>query len=207
MTSTSYAAVDQFEKEIASYCGSKYSVAVDSCCNAIFLCCYYKKVQIVEIPKNTYPGVASAIIHAGGKINFRSNDYWSAENYYALYPYDIIDSALNISPDIHIKNRFTCLSFHAKKQLPIGRGGMILTDDKKAYEWFKIARFDGRNPVPLIKDHIKFAGWNFYMTPEQASRGLMLFEIFKNNPNNSLNWNKQGYPDLSIMEAYERHKA
>ena len=37
------------------------------------------------------------------------------------------------------------LSFHIKKQLPIGKGGMILTDDQQAVEWFKKARYEGRS--------------------------------------------------------------
>jgi dTDP-4-amino-4,6-dideoxygalactose transaminase len=96
-----------------------------------------------------------------------------------------------------------CLSFHAKKLLPIGRGGMILTDDYEAYKWLKKARFDGRDEVPLGDDELTQLGWNMYMTPEQASRGLMLFDVYKNHPKLPLKVSDQGYPDLSKFKIYE----
>ena len=37
------------------------------------------------------------------------------------------------------------VSFQIKKRIPIGRGGMILTDSKDAYDWFKYASYDGRD--------------------------------------------------------------
>ena len=52
---------------------------------------------------------------------------------------------------------------------------MILTDDKKAAEWFRKMRNDGRREIPKEQDRVTLAGWNFYMTPEQAARGLALF--------------------------------
>ncbi len=200
MNTSAYNIVDQFEKVISEYAGAKYGVAVDSCCNALFLSCVYDKVRTVRIPRFTYPGVAAAIIHAGGKVKFH-DDYWSGA--YFLSPNLIIDSALRFQRDMYVKNTFYCLSFHIKKHLPIGRGGIILTDNKKAYEWFKRARFDGRGEVPLNKDNIKFAGWNMYMTPEQATRGLMLFNVIKDKSFNAINWESQGYPDLSKIKAYQ----
>src|SRR3990172_12074217 len=122
--------IRQFEKTIANHCGAQYGVAVESCTAAIFLCCKYFNVRWVHIPKFTYPGVACSIIHAGGKVSF-SNDTWSG--IYRLYPYEIYDSALRFMRGMYIRGTFYCLSFHIKKHLPIGRGGMILCDDKKAY--------------------------------------------------------------------------
>lgn len=199
MNISAYNIVDAFEKTIAEYAGAKYGVAVDSCCNALFLSCIYDKVGVVRIPKVTYPGVACSIIHAGGKIKFH-NDHWSGG--YFLSPNLIVDSALRFKEDMYVKGSFYCLSFHAKKHLTIGRGGMILTDNKKAYEWFKRARFDGRNAVPLAQDKITMLGWNFYMTPEQAARGLTLFNFLKDKCLPDIDWRTQGYPDLSKIKAY-----
>jgi dTDP-4-amino-4,6-dideoxygalactose transaminase len=36
------------------------------------------------------------------------------------------------------------LSFHRRKHLAIGRGGMILTDDAEAAKWLRLARYDTR---------------------------------------------------------------
>ena len=68
-----------------------------------------------------------------------------------------------------------CLSFHFKKLLKIGKGGMILTDDLCAVKHIKRMRYEGRSEgISYHQDVIKEEGWNMYMTPEQAARGLML---------------------------------
>jgi len=196
-----YNIVSEFEKTIAEYAGSRYAVAVESCCAALFLCCVYKKVNFVWLPKRTYPGVACSVIHAKGVIKWSSKK-WAG--IYKLSPHDIIDSALRFKKDMYIRNSFYCLSFHAKKLIPIGRGGMILCDDVDAYNWFKKARFDGRTEgVCISNDIIEFPGWNIYMTPEQAARGLMLFDLIKDKHLSDLNVEAQGYPDLSLMRAFQ----
>ena len=62
---------------------------------------------------------------------------------------------------------------------------MILTDNKEAVDWFRLARNDGRREIPKEKDHVTLKGYNFYMTAEQAARGLELFY-----------WRIHGKPDL-----------
>ena len=52
---------------------------------------------------------------------------------------------------------------------------MILTDDKKAVRWLRRMRNDGRREVSKYKDKEVLVGYNMYMTPEQAARGLSLF--------------------------------
>ena len=164
--------IRQFESTIAEYCGAKYGIAVESCSAALFLCCVYLKVKDVIIPKKTYFSVPAGIKHAGGRVIFEDKEWIGA---YRLLPYKIIDSAMRLKEGMYIKGFFHCLSFHYAKHIPIGRGGMILTDNKKAAEWFRLARNDGRREIPKEKDKVKFSGWNAYMTADQAARGLELF--------------------------------
>ena len=162
----------QFEKTIANYCGASYGVAVESCSAALFLSCLYCKVEEVIIPKHTYFSVPAVIIHAGGKVKFSSLSW---KGLYQLKPYPIIDSAIRFRKNMYKPGFFHCLSFQYSKHIPIGRGGMILTDNKKAAEWFRLMRNDGRREIPKEKDKVSLVGWNMYMTPEQAARGLSLF--------------------------------
>jgi len=193
-----YKIVDEFEKVIANWAGARYGVAVESASAALFLCCELLKVKEVEIPCHTYPSVPNAIIHAGGKVRF-TKEKWSGV--YELKPYGIIDGALRFQPGMY-NGGLHCLSFHMKKHLPIGRGGMILTDSEEAYKYFKKARFDGRDEVPLQDDTFTQLGWNMYMTPEQASRGLMLFSTIHFKNLDDIPVELQGYPDLSQYEIY-----
>lgn len=198
-----YAIVIQLEERIAEYCGSKYAVAVESCTSAIFLSLMYNKMygdwsDEIELPCHTYPGVACSVLHSGAKIKF-INKKWNGE--YKLSPLNIWDAALRFRRGMY-HGGFQCLSFHIKKLLAVGRGGIILTDDWNAYEWFKKARFDGRSPVPLREDNFTMLGWNCYMTPSDAARAVQLFEVIKNTELPDLNVESQGYPDLSKFPIY-----
>ncbi len=203
--SKAYDVVRQFEKTIAKYAGAKYGVSVDSCTHAIFLCCKYnfkyELAPLVTIPKRTYIGVANSIIHAGGDIRLVAKK-WSGV--YQLKPYPIYDSALRFRRGMYIEASYYCLSFqYTKKHIPIGRGGMILTNNKKAVEWFKQMRFDGRHEKPLdSQGDIKLCGHNMYMTPEQAARGLLLFDTIENTYMPDLKRAKP-YPDLSKLSVFK----
>jgi dTDP-4-amino-4,6-dideoxygalactose transaminase len=79
---------------------------------------------------------------------------------------------------------------------------MILTDDEDAYKWLKKARFDGREPVPLQEDNFTMLGWNMYMQPADAARGLQLLQALGDRELPDLEVEKQGYPDLSKFKIY-----
>jgi dTDP-4-amino-4,6-dideoxygalactose transaminase len=193
-----YSIIKDFENKIADYAGSKFAVAVDSCTNAIFLCCKYLKVQEVTIPSRTYVSVPCSIINAGGKINFKEIE-WLDNGFYQLNPYPIYDAAHLCYKNMYIKNSFFCISFSATKTINIGKGGMILTDDEDAVIWFKQARYCGRHEVPLMQDKFEIVGWNMYMTPEQAARGILLM----NNIKDFNQHKKPQYPDLSKYRIYK----
>jgi len=203
-----YLVVDEFEKRICEWCGSKYGVAVESGTAAIFLSLQWRKEQginsiQVEITKHTYPSIPCSILHSGYSVCF-IGDKWDGE--YQLFPLNIWDAALRFKKDMY-HGGLQCLSFHIKKHLPMGRGGMILTDDAEAYEWFRKARFDGRNPVPLQEDNFTMLGWNMYMQPADAARGIQLFEVLRQKyPDGmeDLKVEEQGYPDLSIYPIYKQ---
>jgi dTDP-4-amino-4,6-dideoxygalactose transaminase len=170
-----YKIIKMFEEEVANYTGSKYAVSTDNCTDAILLCCEYLKVKEVTIPAKTYLSVPQSIIHAGGSVNFEDIKW---KGVYQLKPYPIYDAAKRFTSGMYIKDSFMCLSFHIKKHLKIGKGGMILTDSEDAAKWFKKARYEGRGEVMYHEDEIEINGHNAYMTPEQAARGLMLMQNY-----------------------------
>lgn len=192
--------VAEFERQVAVFAGAKYGVAMDSCTSALFLACKYLGVGEVAIPARTYISVPASIVHAGGSVRFLDVQ-WSGA--YPLLPYPIWDSAKRFRKGMY-KGGFHCVSFHMKKLLPIGRGGMILTDDEKAVKWFKMARQDGREGgKPFMQEKVTFLGWNAYMTPEQASRGLHLLEGLKPDLPDLYD----EYPDLRDMPVFQMRKA
>ena len=192
-----YEAVREFESQLSDYTGAPYVVCVDSLTNALFLCCYRSEVDMVTIPKHTYLSVPMSIIHSGGKVEFEDLE-WSG--IYQLKPYPIWDSAKRMKKDMYINGSYMTLSFHMTKHIPIGKGGAILCDNKEDYEWFKKARYEGRSEVSYHDDDIEFCGWNMYMTPSQAIRGL---ELIQNLPDNNEDLIEDPpYRDLTTFKVF-----
>jgi dTDP-4-amino-4,6-dideoxygalactose transaminase len=193
-----YKIVKMFEEEVAEYTGAPYAVSVDSCTNAIFLCCKYLNVTQVTIPKHTYLSVPMSIIHSGAEVVFEDRD-WSGM--YKLKPYPIFDAAKRFTSDMYVPGSYMCLSFHIKKLLPLGKGGIILTDNKYAAEWFRKARYEGRSEKNYHEDDIDMLGWNMYMTPQQASHGLALMQNYPEHVEDL--GENNGYRDLTTNTVFK----
>lgn len=200
----------EFEKAICDYTGAPYCVAVDNASNALYMCLVYIDIygKEVFIPKHTYPSVPCEIIFAGGKVRFKdSPQYLTGE--YQLEPFPVWDSALRFTADMYMKGQYQCLSFTGQwKQLKMLKAGAILTDDFKAYNWFKRFRFSGRRECSYHDDYFDMIGKNYYLHPIFATIGLQLLQGFynidgtkKQMPDISL-----PYPDLSKFPAYKDAK-
>jgi len=200
-----YLIVKNFEDEIAAFTGSKFAISVDSCTNAIFLISKYLKVQEVIIPSKTYLSIPQSIIHAGGTVVFDKREETNKwKGLYQLKPYPIFDSAKRLRKNMYIEGSYMSLSFHIKKSLGISKGGMILTDDKLANEWFKKARYEGRSEKNYKEDDIDFLGWNMYMTPQQAAHGLALLQNYDEQTLDQEEPN--GYRDLTEFTVFKNFK-
>jgi len=95
-----------------------------------------------------------------------------------------------------------CLSFQHKKHLSLGRGGMILLQNKEDYDILKKMSYDGRSgDLSWTKQDIYTIGYHYYMTPETAQIGIVKLKNVKNIP--SKNWTYINYPDLSKMSVFK----
>jgi dTDP-4-amino-4,6-dideoxygalactose transaminase len=200
-----YKIVQMFEEEIALYTGAPYAISIDSCTNSLFLICTYLKVKRVIIPSKTYLSVPMSIMQAGGEVIFDSRpetNHWTG--IYQLKPYPIYDAAKRLTSNMYIPGSYMALSFHIKKKLGIGKGGMILTDDADAATWFKKARYEGRSEKYYKEDNITSMGWNMYMTPQEAAQGLCLMQNYPehNSDLDELN----GYRDLTEFEIFKNNE-
>ena len=166
--------VKWFEEEVAHYTGAPYAIATNSCTNSVFLACKHLNIKgrVITIPKRTYLSIPQSISQAGGILQFEDLDW---KGIYQLKPFPIYDAAKRLTSGMYIPGTLMCLSFHFKKHLKIGKGGMVLTDDVGAVEHIKRMRYEGRTEnISYHEDMIDEEGWNMYMTPEQAARGLVL---------------------------------
>jgi dTDP-4-amino-4,6-dideoxygalactose transaminase len=209
-----YDITNEFEDKLAQYTGAKYAITLDNMSNALFLALYYENHinnsitnKSVKIPCRTYPSVPCEIIHAGLKVEFEKVKGKTIKGAYNLKGSNVWDSALTFTADMYIAKSHMCISFTGPyKHFKLSKGGAILTDDYDAYLWFKRARYSGRRECSYHEDHFDMLGWNFYMMPELAARGLLLMNQFykldgtkKHNDDLEL-----PYPDLSKFEIYKQ---
>lgn len=194
----SFEVIKKFENKIAEFYGSPYAVAVDCCTHSIELCLRYKEIKKFTVPPNTYPSVPNLARKIGVEFEWEEQN-WS--DFYFLGGTNIIDAAVYWKKDGYLKNSLMCLSFQFQKHLSLGRGGMILTDDKKARDELKKMSYDGREPnIPWRKQNITTLGYHYYMTPETAQDGLKkLPDAIKKKPKK---WILEDWPDLRKMKIY-----
>jgi dTDP-4-amino-4,6-dideoxygalactose transaminase len=202
-----YRITEEFEQALADYTGAPYVVTVDNQSNGLFLALMYEKVcgQEITIPCRTYPSVPCEIIHAGAKVNFKPVEGVTLKGAYQLEPTNVWDAALSFTADMYKPGTHMCVSFTGPyKHFKLSKGGAILTDNEEAYRWFKRARYSGRNECSYHEDNLDMIGWNFYMMPELATRGLLLMGQFYNidGTKKLLEDSELPYPDLSKFKVY-----
>ena len=95
-----------------------------------------------------------------------------------------------------------CLSFQFQKHLSLGRGGMILTDNKEAAIALKKMSYDGRLPgIPWRDQDIDSVGYHYYMTPETATLGLSKLDQAKTEKPRK--WSVNDWPNLENMSVFK----
>jgi dTDP-4-amino-4,6-dideoxygalactose transaminase len=209
-----YKITEDFEKSLSDYTGAPYVVTVDNMSNALFLALYYEKNvtksiwdDTISIPCRTYPSVPCEIIHAGLKVNFEPVDGKTIKGMYQLKGSNVWDSALSFTADMYKPGQHICVSFTGPyKHFKLSKGGAILTDSLEAYHWFKRARYSGRRECSYHDDYLDMIGWNFYMMPELAARGVLLMGQFydlEGKPKHNADL-ELPYPDLSKFEIYTK---
>lgn len=207
-----YKITEDFEKALGDYTGAPYAVTVDNMSNALFLALYYEKNvkkslsgDTITIPSRTYPSVPCEIINAGLKVGFEPVEGKTIKGMYQLIGSNVWDSALSFTADMYKPEQHICVSFTGPyKHFKLSKGGAILTDSLDAYHWFKRARYSGRRECSYHDDFFDMIGWNFYMMPELAARGLLLMTQFY-NLDGSKKHNEDlelPYPDLSQFKIY-----
>tara|TARA_B100001939_G_scaffold207457_1_gene178391 strand:+ start:490 stop:1086 length:597 start_codon:yes stop_codon:yes gene_type:complete len=170
----------KFEKSIAEFFGARYAVATDCCTHAIEMCLKLKTYDSLNIPAKTYPSIPFMLEKINHPYNFVDKNW---RDFYYVAP-DIIDAAVFWQRNSYIPRTKMCLSFHFKKHINIGRGGMILLDNEEEKNRLVKMRHDGRSiydGVLYADEDITEIGYHYYMTPETANIGLEIFNNVKDN--------------------------
>lgn len=193
--------VEEFENLISNFYGSPYAVATDCCTHAIELCLRYENYNNIQLPEHTYISIPFTAEKLGLKWKWEDNKW---EEYYYIGNTNIIDSAVFWKPNSYIPGTYMCLSFQYRKHLNIGKGGMILLDNKIAYNELKKMSYDGRQfDKPWGEQNIDTVGYHYYMTPEYAEIGISKFKEV--SLIEAKKWGYYNYPFLPDMEVFKKN--
>lgn len=191
--------VTEFENKIAEFFGSPYGVAVDSCTHGLELCLRHTEAKSINCPRHTYVSVPMLANKLGIGLNWRDDDW---KEFYPITE-NIIDAAVLFRRDSYIPGTFMVLSFQHKKHLNIGRGGMILLDDRLAAYKLKCASYDGRVPdVPWREQDISEMGYHYYLLPELAEEGLRKINLAMFSEPRK--WQIYDWPDVSQFKVFKK---
>lgn len=194
---------EKFEKKFASYVGAKHCILLTSCTAALHLSLeYMKRFKLknrfrVLVPSLTFAATATEVINSGGDLLFGDVDKDTMclkkpliSNYDVAIPVHltgvkantnyacpVIEDSAHLIERNQLKNNsnLVCYSFFATKNLTMGEGGAICTNDSKAALWFKQARHHG-----ISKD-----GWNRYQDKNKWEYNID-FVGWKYNPSDIL---------------------
>ena len=194
-----FSVVEEFEKKIAEFFGSPYAVAVDSCTHGVELSLLYTGVNSFTVPKRTYLSIPFLAEKLKIKRFWQDIDW---VDYYYLTD-KVIDAAVLWKKDSYVPNTLMSISFQYQKHLSLGRGGIILTDNKETAIQLKKMSYDGRIPnIPWREQNIDTIGYHYYMTPETAQNGLNKLENAINTPPRQ--WVVSDWVDLTKMEIFKK---
>jgi dTDP-4-amino-4,6-dideoxygalactose transaminase len=195
----SFDIVTKFEQQVAEFFGAPYAIAVDSCTHGVEICLKHTKAGEIKVPKRTYISIPFLAYKMKLYLTWKEEDW---VDYYHLTD-RVVDAAVLWKPNSYVPGTFMNLSFQYQKHLSLGRGGMILTDDKEAAEQLKKMSYDGRLPnIPWRDQDIDTVGYHYYMTPETAAMGLeKLPNAIQTTPRQ---WVVTDWPDLTQMKIFKK---
>ena len=198
MSNWDFSVVEEFEKEISNFFGSNYAVAVDCCTHALELCLLYTRAKKISVPHHTYISIPFLSNKLNIDLEWKDSEW---EKFYYLTD-KVVDAAVLWEKDSYIPETFMCISFQFKKHLSLGRGGVILVNNKEAAIHLKKMSYDGREPhIPWGTQNINMYGYHYYMTPETAALGLKkLPEAIARKPKI---WTVSDWPNLTEMEIFK----
>jgi len=218
--------IEEFEKKIADYIGTKYAVAFNSGTSAlhVLLLSYSLKGSEIIVPSFTFISTVNSVLLAGATPIFAETESETGgldiedvkqkitpktkaiiALHYAGFPSRDIeklrtlcdqqnlllieDAAESIGASINEKKigsfgDSSILSFCQNKVLPIGEGGMILTNSREIYERSKLFRSHGRVENDYFsgdsKNEYIQLGYNFRLPTILASLGISQFKKLNN---------------------------
>ena len=199
MSRPGFETVTDFEEKIANFYNAPYAIAVDCCTHGVELCLRLKEVKVLYVPKRTYLSIPMLANKLNIELVWEDREW---QDWYNLGYGNVIDAAVLWKRDSYIEGTMMNISFQFQKHLSLGKGGMILCDNKEDATMLKKMSYDGRLPnIPWRGQNVDTIGYHYYMTPETAQMGLEKLEkAIETKPKQ---WTITDWPDLTQMDIFK----
>ena len=162
---------DELETALTEFTGAKGAVLVDNIAHAIELGLRYSTPKMyATIPENAPVDVLMTMAILGIDHLFDDEDKW--DKYYRINGSIVYDCRRHFEKDMFQtdnpnQRRIMCVEFGKNSPLiGSGYGAAILTNDRKAHDYFVRAVNGGRNPKVID------IGFQYQMRPEDAAAAL-----------------------------------
>jgi dTDP-4-amino-4,6-dideoxygalactose transaminase len=187
--SITYRDLFEFEARLAEFTGARHAVVTDCCTHALELAMLYDQVRRTRMTARTYVSVPQMMNRIGVSFGM-TDEIWQGE--YQFLGTRIWDSARRLQRGMYRSGQMQCVSFGHSKPMHLGRGGAVLLDDTRAYQWLSLARSDGRDlAVDPWWSQIDFGqGWHYCPSLELCRAGIQRLADFDGAITH------QDYPDL-----------
>src|SRR5881296_2002486 len=174
--------VAEFEQAVASYVGAKHGIATTSCTTGLHLALASIGVgrgDEVIVPSFTFIASANAVLYTGADVVF-----CDIAKHHGV---DVVEDAAPAIGESYKGRRVgsnahqTVFSFHPRKVITTGEGGMITTDDDALADKARRLRAHAMSVSdldrhkadrPILEEYHEL-GFNYRMTDIQASIGLV----------------------------------
>jgi dTDP-4-amino-4,6-dideoxygalactose transaminase len=138
--------VQEFECAFAQYVGAKYAAFANSASSLLFLSLLKYNTEI-RLPSTIPPVVPNIIVNTNNKIEFYDDIEWVGHQY-RLHD-NLYDSAQEVTRDQYKKlndsKALVVFSFYPTKPVGGCDGGMIVSNDKEAIDWYRMMVLNGMN--------------------------------------------------------------
>ena len=136
--------VNEFEQNFANYVGAKYACSANSASSLLFLS-LLKYNTTISIPSIMPIAVPNVIVNSGNSIEFYDDVDWVGSCYHLHR--NIYDSAQQVSrnqyADLAKDDAIMIFSFYPTKPVGSCDGGMVVSNDKKIIDWFRVMTLNG----------------------------------------------------------------
>uniref|UniRef100_A0A7V3JA97 DegT/DnrJ/EryC1/StrS aminotransferase family protein n=1 Tax=candidate division CPR3 bacterium TaxID=2268181 RepID=A0A7V3JA97_UNCC3 len=197
--------VKRFEKNFAKFCNRKYCLSVASGTDALKLACHGRKVHFISkyryrLPIKNCKNSRNIVVTYMNSVQPNFEELRKLKKKHNFF---LIEDACQAVGRPLIGD-ISCFSFYPAKILGgIGKGGALVTDNKKIYQKLKKIRDDKWNNIWLDEVHAAFLNVKLKYLPQLLGKRQKIADYYNKHLPKEIIWNKNCLQNYLIVT--DRH--